>query len=132
MNPLIQPRYQENDPKAIVGRTKPPMDAIPPVSILLLGQAMKDGKEKYGPMNWRNSEVVATTYYNAILRHLLAWFDGESVAEDSGTHHLAHIMAGCAILLDAMQSGTLEDDRPVTPGKTSDLIHVLTKETTTT
>lgn len=88
---------------------------------------MKDGKAKYGLMNWRTSGVAASVYYDAALRHLLAWYDGEDYAQDSGVHHLAHAMACFAIVLDAMHSGTLTDDRPV-KGATSHRIKTLTEK----
>lgn len=117
----------DSNPKTLLGIAKPPISAIPPVAILQLGQAMKDGRTKYGPMNWRNQSITASVYYDAAGRHLMAWFDGEDHASDSGVHHLAHAMACCAILLDAMQQGTLNDDR-ATPGKFSELVAELTKK----
>lgn len=101
------------NPKDLIGRTKPGISAIPPASILAMGQAMADGKEKYGLMNWRETKVNADVYYDAVMRHVFAWWDGETVAEDSGVHHLAHAMAGLAILYDASISGVLIDNRPV-------------------
>lgn len=104
--------YPDGNPKTTYGEKKPGFDAIPPSALLHLGAAMNNGKEKYGAMNWRHSEVSATVYYNAALRHLLAWFDGEEYAEDSGVHHLAHVMACMSILLDAREQSTLNDNRP--------------------
>lgn len=116
------------NPKEKMGKAKPQLSAIPPVAILHLGQAMEDGKEKYGHMNWRESSISADTYYNAMLRHLFEWFDGQDHAEDSGRHHLAHIMASCAILLDAEASGTLVDDRPKNMESASNFIKSNTGE----
>ncbi len=73
--------------------------------------AHADGASKYKPYNWRHVNVCATTYIAAIMRHLDAFRNGEDCAEDSGCHHLAHIIANCNILLDAEQAGTLVDDR---------------------
>lgn len=74
---------------------------------------MMNGAEKYGAYNWRGNPVVAHIYVDAAMRHLLAWFDGEETAQDSGCHHLAHAMACMAILLDAKETGNLTDDRPI-------------------
>jgi hypothetical protein len=84
---------------------------IPPVAILALGAAMRNGADKYGSFNWRDSEVTTSVFYNALQRHLLQWWSGEDFADDSKVHHLAHIMAGCAILLDAESCNVLNDDR---------------------
>lgn len=113
------------NPKAAVGRAKPPLHAIPPVAQVWLGLGMEDGEHKYGLMNWRTRPVDAATYYDAAVRHLLAWWDGERVADDSKVHHLGHVMACCAILLDAEAQGTLVDNRPAA-GMVSRLIEELT------
>lgn len=120
-------QMDKTNPKDLIGVTKPPVSAIPPVAILNLGKAMQDGKEKYGHMNWRETNVRSDVYYNAMMRHLLQWFDGEDRAEDSGCHHLAHVMACCAILLDAEASGSLIDDRPTSSKVASRYIKENTK-----
>ena len=47
---------------------------------------------------------------------IIAFWDGENKAADSGIHHLGHVMACASILLDAESCGQLNDDRPL-PGK---------------
>lgn len=86
--------------------------AIPPIAIMAMGAAMQNGADKYLPFNWRDTEVTATVFYNAMMRHLLEWYSGERSASDSGIHHLAHLMAGAAIILDADYNGVFNDDRP--------------------
>jgi hypothetical protein len=103
--------YPDGNPKTAEGRRKAPLRAVPPIALLHLGAAMDDGERKYGRFNWREQPVTASVYYDAIMRHILAWWDGEERAPDSGTHHLAHVMACCAILLDAASLGKLNDDR---------------------
>lgn len=88
--------------------------ATPPSAILALAQAMQEGHEKYGLMDYRGSGVDASTYYDAAMRHLLAWIDGEDVDPHSGVHPLGHVMACCAILIDTDTLGVLRDDRPKT------------------
>lgn len=118
--------YPDGNPKTAIGLTKPPLSVIPPVALIELGQAMKDGKAKYGLMNWRQHNVSSSVYFDAAMRHLLAWYDGEDVAADSGVHHLSHAMACLAILSDARHQGTLNDDRPI-PGPVSAVIKKLTE-----
>lgn len=115
------------DPKAQYGSQKPSTFSIPPVSILQLGEAMEHGANKYGRMNWRGTEVKSSVYYNAAMRHLMQWRDGAMVDEDSGLHPLAHVMACCAILIDAEKQDTLFDDRGV-DGTASYEILDLTKD----
>lgn len=96
-----------------MGRTKPSLKSIPVSALLHLGGAMSDGDRKYGLCNWREKPVSASVYYDAALRHLMSWWDGEDVADDSKVHHLGHAMACFAIILDAEATGNLNDDRPI-------------------
>jgi hypothetical protein len=82
---------------------------------------MQNGVTKYGKYNWRESKVPAATYVDAAIRHLLSWNDGEEYADDSGVHHLAHAMACCAVLLDAVEGDHLINNRGP-HGRTADLI----------
>jgi hypothetical protein len=91
---------------------KPKMSDVPPVAFYALGGAMSDGATKYGRYNWRSTEVTSSVFYDAMQRHLTQWYCGENFASDSKIHHLAHIMANCAILLDAEMHKVFKDDRP--------------------
>ena len=71
---------------------------------------------KYGRSNWRVAGVRASIYYDAAKRHLNAWFEGEDADPDSGLPHLAHVLACCAILVDAEAAHKLTDDRMVRGG----------------
>lgn len=104
--------YPNNNPKEAIGAKKIPLHLAPPSAVHQLALAFKDGAAKYGPYNWRETQVSASTYYGAALRHLTAWWDGEDISEDAGVHHLAHAMACLAIVLDAEGIGKLVDDRP--------------------
>ncbi len=100
-----------NDPKGESGSKKTPLQLLPPYALAQIALAHKEGAEKYGPWNWRETGVCATTYIGAIMRHLAAWQDGEDIDPDSGLSHLAKIGACCNILLDAEHCGKLVDDR---------------------
>jgi hypothetical protein len=102
----------DNNAKTAAAVGKPQMSGIPPIALLALGTAMQDGVNKYGLTNWRDSQVSATVFYDAMMRHLLAWYSGEDCAADSHVVHLGHLMAGAAILLDAELHGCLNDNRP--------------------
>lgn len=102
-----------NDPKGQAGAAKTPLHLIPTVAMTAEAEALRHGAEKYQQWNWRESGIHATTYIGSILRHLVAWRDGEDVDPESGISHLGHIRANCAILLDAAHVGKLVDDRPV-------------------
>lgn len=114
------------NPKDLMGSAKPPLSLVPPAAIIHAAMAMKDGEKKYGAFNWRKKQVQALIYLDAAKRHLDSFLDGEDYAKDSGVHHLGHAIACCAILLDAMETGNLIDNRP-TPGKAAEIIARLTK-----
>lgn len=101
----------DTNPKTRIGLSKPSMRGIPSAALVHLGRVMEDGIRKYGHFNWREHTVSASVYEDAIWRHMLAWRDGEDNAADSDAPHLAHVMACCAILLDAQANGMLNDNR---------------------
>jgi len=97
--------------KTFAAINKPRISDVPPVALLALGAAMSDGKDKYGRFNWRETGSTSSVFYDAMMRHLLDWFNGENYAHDSKVHHLAHVMASCAIILDSDLHDSLNDDR---------------------
>jgi len=99
------------DPKGEAGNQKAPMWLIPPSSMEQTSWVHKLGAEKYGPFNWRETGVCATTYISAIMRHLNAWRDGEDLDPESGISHIAHVACSCNILMDAAHCNRLHDDR---------------------
>ena len=109
------------NPKESVGATKVPLHLIPPVAseqmalALLSGAYNPDGTERYGPWNWRDAGINITTYVGAIKRHTDGIMAGEWIDPKSGHPHMAHIMAGAAIALDAEAHGMMNDDRPPIP-----------------
>lgn len=100
------------DPKGADGSLKPQLQLIPPVFNVELAKAISNGKERYGAWNWRVNEVEMMTYIGAMKRHIDAILDGEDIDPKSKVHHLGHIAANCAIVLDAKAFGTLVDNRP--------------------
>lgn len=100
-----------NDPKGEIGKTKCPLHLLPPTALSQTAWVHKLGADKYGAFNWRETNVCATTYISAMMRHLLEFSEGTNLDYESGWSHLAHISANCNILMDAMASETLIDDR---------------------
>lgn len=70
------------------------------------------GADKYGRFNWCDEGVTASIYYDAIQRHMLAWYSGEENDDEDKMSHLSHVMACCAVLLDSQKLNIMEDDRP--------------------
>src|SRR5690242_11736026 len=80
------PRAKEvsTNPKDVIGRTKPPLELVPPSFMILTSMAMKLGAKKYGPYNWRHEKVSAMVYLGAALRHIQSAIDGEEIDHESG------------------------------------------------
>ena len=108
----IDSKPTQVNPKDLIGRTKPPLGLVPPALLIFVSMVMRLGAQKYGPFNWRTYKVGRMTYIEAALRHLEAARDGEDADHESGMPHEANAAACLAILLDAMATGNLIDDRP--------------------
>lgn len=125
--------YPDGNPKTAMGAKKPDLSVIPPAGILHLALAMMNGANKYGPFNWRDNDGVSyRPYIAAAMRHLAACLDGEDYSQDtveagSPVHHLGHVMACCAIVLDAEAVGKLNDNRPKVKGPAGDMIEQFNK-----
>lgn len=100
------------DPKGEAGKLKPQLQLIPPVFNTEVANALYLGSIKYGIYNWRHTNVEIMTYLGAMRRHIDCVLNGEDIDPESNAHHLGHVAAGCAIVLDALQHGTLVDNRP--------------------
>lgn len=109
------------NPKDEGGNKKVPLALLPSAGIIHGARAMKNGADKYGPYNYRDKHILVMIYLDAIMRHLLSYLDGEECDEDSGVHHLGHIIANASIILDSRELGTIVDNRP-TRGKASELL----------
>lgn len=55
------------------------------------------GARKYEPDNWKLVKPKER-YYDACIRHLSAWQDGERIDFETGKNHLAHAIC-CLIFL---------------------------------
>jgi len=73
---------------------------------------MLEGARKYGSHNYRVAGVRASVYYDAAMRHLMAWFEGQDIDPDSGLSHISKAMSCLHVLRDAMMNDMWTDDRP--------------------
>lgn len=105
-------KIDETNPKDRIGAKKPRLSLVPPAGLVYAALAMANGADKYGPYNWREKKVQAMIYLEAAQRHLLSWQDGEENATDSGVPHLGHALACILILIDALETKNLIDNRP--------------------
>lgn len=101
-----------SNPKDAIGDKKVPLALLSPIAKAYWSVAQFVGMVKYGAWNWRKAGVRSSVYISAIQRHIDAYASGEEVDPIDQTPHLGHIMACCAILIDAKAAGKLTDDRP--------------------
>lgn len=92
------------DPKEVAAREKLSFSAVPPLALRRIAEALNTGVAKYGRFDWRSGRVHFSTYFDATLRHLLAYSDGERCDPESGLSHLAHAAASLCVLLDAVEN----------------------------
>jgi hypothetical protein len=103
---------KEINPKDAVGIKKVPMSVVPAPVLAEIGLAMMEGARKYGRHNYRVAGVRASVYYDAAMRHLMAWYEGEDVDPDSGLSHVSKALACLTVIRDSMLIGNWKDDRP--------------------
>lgn len=92
---------------------KPRVELIPPESILGPAVVFSFGARKYGDRNWEEG-IAYSRLYAAAMRHLVAFFAGEDLDEESQLPHLDHALC-CVMMLRATwaRDESLElDDRP--------------------
>lgn len=100
------------NPKDSVGAKRLSLHLVPSASIIHEALAMTEGALKYGPFNWRTKAVQAMLYIGAALRHIEKWVDREDCDPKTLVHHLGNAKASLGIILDALETGNLQDDRP--------------------
>lgn len=106
------PESKDTNPKDAVGATKLPIGLVPSTGINLAAVAFLEGAMKYGRYNWRAAGVQASIYYDAAMRHLEKYWNGEECDLKTGVPHLASAIASIMIIADAKVCGKLTDDRP--------------------
>ena len=88
----------DQDIKADAGKLRPSL--VPPAIIDAIAAVREYGVEKYGDAeNWR--EVDPQRYRDALLRHILAWWQDPSSSDyESGYPHIYHVATNAAFLID--------------------------------
>jgi hypothetical protein len=85
--------------------------ACPTKALEELADVMTMGMKKYGKHNYLQGGLEYSRLWDAALRHLCAWYQGEDKDEESGLSHLAHAMACCGMLLEYQKRNLGKDDR---------------------
>lgn len=100
------------NPKDAFGIKKASLSCVSSPVLMELGIAMQEGACKYGRHNYRVIGVRGSVYYDATMRHIMSWWEGEDIDPDSGLSHITKAIASLVVLRDAMIQGKFTDDRP--------------------
>jgi hypothetical protein len=106
-------KTKKSNPKEAMSDGKVPIHCVPTKPLLEVGLAMMEGGRKYGTHNYRDCGVRMSTYYNACMRHLMSWWEGENTDPDSGVPHLIKAIACLFVVRDSIHMGNCTDDRPI-------------------
>jgi hypothetical protein len=71
---------------------------LPPLALKATVEILTFGAEKYEPNNWINVPDSKRRYFDAAMRHMWAWKEGEQNDSESGKNHLAHALC-CLMFL---------------------------------
>jgi hypothetical protein len=91
---------QDSGVKYDSGKTQWSYLPLEPIKAVI--DVMTYGDKKYPAndgSNWKRVKDSRKRYYNATMRHLTSWFDGEKNDPESGLHHLAHACSNILFLL---------------------------------
>jgi hypothetical protein len=110
------------NPKDAVGIRKAPMSTVPANVLAEVGVGLLEGATKYGRHNYREAGVRSSVYYDAALRHLFSWWEGEDIDPDTvnpddpeggeGLNHITKAICALVVFRDAQLNGKVTDDRP--------------------
>lgn len=120
-------KYKDTNPKDSCGIRKVPMSTVSAPVMMELGLAMLEGALKYGRHNYRVIGVRTSVYYDAVMRHLCAYWEGEDIDSESGLSHIIKAMACLMVLRDAQIQNNCVDDRP--PKSSDDWVQKLNVKT---
>jgi len=86
------------------------VDLVPTEAINALADVLTAGAVKYGEHNWRHG-MDWSRVYGAAQRHMLAFWGGDDIDEESGMPHLWHALTNMAFLVSYQALSVGRDDR---------------------
>lgn len=80
-----------------------------PSVVEVMAHIMTLGAAKYGDLNWKKGGKPDKEYLDSMMRHLMAFLNGEVLDPDSGCAHLGHAIWNLCALLELNHSDNLVD-----------------------
>ena len=78
---------------------KPRYSLLPKGAINSVIKVLEFGAKKYSADNWQKVDNAEERYYNAAMRHIDSWWNGEKCDPETGIHHLAHAATNLFFLM---------------------------------
>lgn len=104
--------FKPTNPKDRAATSRIDLTLFPDTAVVYGALAMTEGDLKYGGFNYRPAGVLASVYVAAARRHLSKWYNGEESDPKTGVPHLASVLGCIAVIVDSIECGVLQDDRP--------------------
>ena len=108
INELEAEYFQAEGVKFDSGKRR--VDLVPTEAINALADILTAGAVKYGAHNWRKG-MDWSRVYGAAQRHLLAFWGGDDIDDESGMPHLWHALTNIAFLVSYQALSAGRDDR---------------------
>lgn len=77
---------------------KPEYEMLPLELLSGVNKILQYGAKKYSVNNWKKQDFQMSRAYNALLRHMIAFWNGEDKDKESGLSHLDHAMCNLLFL----------------------------------
>ena len=106
------PEIKPTNPKDAIGIRKAPLSTVPLGVVVEVGVGMLEGAAKYGRHNYRCAGIRESVYFDATMRHLISYWEGEDLDPDSGLSHITKALCSLVVWRDAQMQGMATDDRP--------------------
>ncbi len=81
------------------------IELVLPETIFAIAEVLTMGAKKYKPNSWQNIKNPVDTHYASLMRHILAWRQGEIIDRESKLSHMKHVLTNAMFLLDHEQKG---------------------------
>ena len=89
-------------------QSKPRFSLIPSGTLNAVIRVLEFGASKYAENNWQTVTDARRRYYDAMHRHMDAWWQGEKKDSETGESHLAHAVC-CALFLMWLDNNSKQD-----------------------
>ena len=106
-------RIKDTNPKDAIGVRKTSFSCLPLLPLAEAAVGMHEGAFKYGKHNYRKAGIRASVYFDAVVRHIFQWWEGEDIDPDSGVSHVTKAITTLLVLRDGMMNNLWSDDRPL-------------------